>query len=113
MDSPFRSFRPTMRSLARTPGITLLAVTTLALGIGATTATWSVIDGVLLRPLPFPASERLIELWRWGSGGGGPVLTLDMLEAVRDAATSLDGVEGYLTTPREGYLTAHVVAGLE
>ena len=113
MDSPFRSFRPTMRSLARTPGVTLLAVTTLALGIGATTATWSVIDGVLLRPLPFPASERLIELWRWGSGGGGPVMTLDMLEAVRDAATSLDWVEGYLTTPREGYLTAHVVAGLE
>ena len=76
----------------------MLAVATMALGIGATTATWSVIDGVLLRPLPFPASERLIEVWRRSSGGGGPFLTLDMLETVRDAATSLESVEGYLTT---------------
>ena len=113
MDSPFRCFRSVTRSLARTPGVTVLAVATLALGIGATTATWSVIDGVLLRPLPFPASERLIEVWRWGSGGGGPVMTLDMLETVRGATTSLEWVEGYLTTPREGYLTAHVVAGRE
>ena len=111
MDSPFRSFRPTIRSLARTPGVTVLAVATLALGIAATTATWSVIDGVLLRPLPFPAGERLIEVWRWGSGGGGPYTTLDMLETVRGAATSLESVEGYLTTQEEGYLTAHLVAG--
>ena len=91
----------------------MLAVATLALGIGATTATWSVIDGVLLRPLPFPAAERLIEVWRWSSGGGGPFMTLDMLETVRAAATSLESVEGYLTSPLEGYLTAHVVAGRE
>ena len=103
MDSLFRGFRPTIRSLARTPGVTVLAVATMALGIGATTATWSVIDGVLLRPLPFPASETLIEVWRMGSSGGGPFMTLDMLETVRDAATSLESVEGYLT--------AQVVAG--
>ena len=109
MDSLFRSFRPTMRSLARTPAVTVLAVATMALGIAATTATWSVIDGVLLRPLPFPASERLIEVWRMGPGGGGPFMTLDMLETVR-AAASLESVEGYLTTS-EGYLTAQVVAG--
>ena len=113
MDTLLRGFRPTMRSLARTPGVTVLAVATLALGIGATTATWSVIDGVLLRPLPFPAAERLIEVWRWSSGGGGPFMTLDMLETVRAAATSLESVEGYLTSPLEGYLTAHVVAGRE
>ena len=111
MDSLLRGLRLTMRSLAGTPGVTGLAVATLALGIAATTATWSVIDGVLLRPLPFPAGERLIEVWRMGSGGGGPYMTLDMLETVRDAATSLEWVEGYLTTPLEGHLTAHVVAG--
>ena len=48
-----------------------VGVLTMALGIGATTATWSVIDGVLLRPLPFPASERLLEVWRMSGGGGG------------------------------------------
>ena len=110
MASLLRSLRPTIRGLAKTPGVAALAVATLALGIGATTATWSVIDGVLLRPLPFPASERLVEVWRTGSGGGGPLMTLDMLETVRDAATSLEWVEGYLTTD-EGYLTAHLVAG--
>ena len=110
MASPLRGLRSTIRGLARTPGVAALAVATLALGIGATTATWSVIDGVLLRPLPFPAGERLVEVWRTSSRGGGPLMTLDMLETVRDAAASLEWVEGYLTTD-EGYLTAHVVAG--
>ena len=104
-----RSLRLTLRGLTSTPGVAALAVATLALGIGATTATWSVIDGVLLRPLPFPTGERLVEVWRTSSGGGGPIMTLDMLKTVRDAATSLEWVEGYLTTD-EGYLSAHVVA---
>ncbi len=51
------------RQLARAPGFTTLVVLTLALGIGANTALFTVIDGVLLRPLPFPESERLVTLW--------------------------------------------------
>ena len=65
MSHVFREFRYAVPSLARTPGLALLAIFTMALGIGATTATWSVIDGVLLRPLPFPASERLLDLDSW------------------------------------------------
>ena len=80
MASLLRILRPTLRGLARTPGVAALAVATLALGIGATTATWSVIDGVLLRPLPFPAGARLVEVWRTSGGGGGPFMSLDMLE---------------------------------
>jgi hypothetical protein len=51
------------RLLARTPGFTLAAVATLALAIGATTAFFSVVHGVLLRPLSFPDPERVVYVW--------------------------------------------------
>ncbi|HET8547442.1 MAG TPA: ABC transporter permease, partial [Bryobacteraceae bacterium] len=51
------------RTLRRTPGFAVVAVLTLALGIGAGTAIFSVVHTVLLRPLPFPESERLVTLW--------------------------------------------------
>ncbi len=52
-----------VRGLARRPGLTLSIVSTLALGIGANTAVFSVIDGVLLEPLPFPDGDRLVYVW--------------------------------------------------
>ena len=55
-------YRHVLRRLARTPGFTLVVVLTLALGIGANTAIFSVIEGVLLKPLPYPSSEQLIGL---------------------------------------------------
>jgi putative ABC transport system permease protein len=51
------------RLLIRTPGFTIAAVATLALAIGATTALFSVVRGVLLRPLPFPEPERIVYVW--------------------------------------------------
>jgi predicted permease len=51
-----------VRRLARAPAFAAAAVLTLALGVGATTAVFSVINGVLLRPLPFPSSDRLVDL---------------------------------------------------
>ena len=59
----------TLRSLARTPGYTAAFVLTLGLGIGANTAIFSVINGVLLRPLPYPDADRIMYLQQVATGG--------------------------------------------
>ncbi|HTM33843.1 MAG TPA: ABC transporter permease [Vicinamibacterales bacterium] len=58
-----------IRGLARRPGFSLAAVTTLALAIGATTAVYSLVYGVLLRPLPFQDPDQLVRLWEEHPGG--------------------------------------------
>jgi putative ABC transport system permease protein len=59
-----RDLRNGFRLLLRAPGFTATAVLTLALGIGATTALFTVVNAVLLEPLPFPDSNKLVQVWR-------------------------------------------------
>lgn len=58
-----RDLRIALRSLARRPGFAIVSGVTLALGIGATTAVYTVVDAVLLRPLPYPGSDRLVRVF--------------------------------------------------
>jgi predicted permease len=61
-----------LRSLAARPGLTAAIVVTLALGIGGSTAMFSLVDAVLLRPLPFPDPDRLVMVWEDAAGIGFP-----------------------------------------
>src|SRR5262249_41137139 len=84
------------RTLLKKPGFTLVAVITLSLGIGANTAIFSVVDAVLLRPLPYPESERLVFLFSTGSGGTSVFgSALPDYREWRDQNRTLEGLAGF------------------
>jgi predicted permease len=72
--------RHAARTLLRAPGFTAVAVLTLALGLGANTAIFSVVEGTLLRPLPFPHAEQLVRLYEAEDDKGARGSTLNMSE---------------------------------
>ncbi len=57
-----------LRGLLRAPGFTAISIGTLALGIGAVTAIFTVVNGVVLKPLPFDDPDELVSVWNWGGG---------------------------------------------
>lgn len=59
------------RGFARTPGVTLLAVLALAIGVGANAAIFSVVHNVMIDPLPYPAADRVVIPWRTSAAMGG------------------------------------------
>lgn len=83
MDTLLQDVRFGWRLLRRTPGFTIAATLALALGVGATTAIFTVLDKVVLRPLPYPDPERLVMVWDTNAGKGlaherlSPVTFLD------------------------------------
>lgn len=89
-----RDVRIAIRSLARTPGFTLVVLVTVAVGVGATTAVFSVVNGVLLRPLPYPDGDELMRIH--AAWEGAPVGDLSPGEHF-DFADRLEAFEAFGT----------------
>jgi putative ABC transport system permease protein len=99
LETAVQDVRYALRTLRGSPGFTAVAVTMLALGIGANTAIFSAVSAVLLTPLPFPQPDRLVLLWTNFTGVGGPPrseVSPGDFDSWRTRNRSFTGVAGYV-----------------
>src|SRR5262245_65594985 len=112
MQTLFQDLRYGARMLLKSPGFTLIAVLTLAMGIGMNTAIFSVVNAVLLRPLPFSEPDRLV--WAWGNirngGNRASVAPLDFVE-YREQNTTFDQFAATFSIPT--YANLNEMGGAE
>jgi len=97
IDTLLHDVRDAVRALTRSPGCSVLVLGTMALGIAATTAVYSVIDGVILRPLPFPEGDRFVRFPHphTDGKGGDTWISAGTLRALRNTAAAFDAIEAW------------------
>jgi hypothetical protein len=95
MNGLLQDLRYALRQFGKSPGFTLTAITTLALGIGANSAIFSVVNGVLISPLPFPNASRIVSLFQDKPNfSKGSISYPNLLDWQRENRT-LEAIAGY------------------
>jgi putative ABC transport system permease protein len=94
-----QEIRLATRSLLKRPGFSVVAILTLALGIGASTAIFSVVDAVLLRPLPYPSQERLVEVTELNEAGRGMPFAEANFHDLTARSRSFEAIATYTRSP--------------
>ncbi|HEX7315760.1 MAG TPA: ABC transporter permease [Pyrinomonadaceae bacterium] len=110
MKTLLQDLRYGVRVLLKSRGFALVAVVTLALGIGASTAAFSVVHAVLLRPLPFPEQERLFVAWKRDAATDNPFVELSVPD-FRDWQAQSRSFEGLAAMPTTVYGHGYVLTG--
>jgi len=95
LETLWQDLRFGLRMLRKNPGFSLIAILTLALGIGANTAIFSVVDAALLRSLPYPDAERLVMLWSGGQGAPRSGSALPDYREWRDQSQVFEGLGAF------------------
>jgi predicted permease len=98
-DALRQDIRDALRSLARSPGYTAMAIAVLALGIGATSAIFSFVDGVLLKPLPYREPDRLVRVWEKNPDGFRNYVSALNFVDWRQQHRVFENIAAYSTTP--------------
>ena len=106
-----QDLRSALAAMRRAPGFTATALVTISLGVGATTAVLAIVHGILLRPLPYAAPERLVRIWEEHPGGVSPAgnrwLSRGAYTVWQPRTRTLEALGGY------GLVESHVTLGGE
>ena len=94
-EAMFQDLQYAARRLGKSPGFSATVIVTLALGIGATTAIFSVVYGVLLRPLPYPEPDRLVAIWEVNHRGAYSRLADPNFDDFRDQNHTFQAMAKY------------------